>query len=314
MSLPALISDHRSAYGRGVARAARLMNALGPAAAGVWAELSPEEADQLSVAMNTPAPYRTDTGEADDAADFVRSYMAHPVQAESSPANSVWSRLSQLAPEHIARSFEQENPQVIAVILSRLAPDAAANTVRALPRETATAALQRLLHLGRIRKEAMQVIELAVGDLIASGSGTSSNDGHEAVARIFDELDGRGESGLLASLDQNEPGSGQRIRALMFTFNDLAGLTPAAIQTILSSVDRSVLAIALKGARAPVRDAFLRNMTKRAGDLLLTEIDAMGPVRRAEIEDARQDITRLARTLAKRGDILSANDQDELVE
>ncbi|WP_370235751.1 MULTISPECIES: flagellar motor switch protein FliG [Henriciella] len=314
MSVPALVQDHRSVFGRGVARAARLMKALGPAASGVWAELSPEEADQLSVAMNTPHPHSSATSPSDDTADFVRSYEAAPAPEPGSAESSIWARLSQMDPAQIARGFETENPQVIAVILSRLAPDAAAATVRALPRPVATDALQRLLHLGRIRTEALSVIEQAVGDLVASGLDAATGNGHETVARIFDEMGGQDENGLLAALDKNEPGSGQRIRALMFTFDDLSRLEPAAIQTILSSVDRAVLGIALKGARPAVREAFLRNMTKRAGDLLVTEIESLGPVRRSEIGEARQDIIRMARSLARRGDILSANDDDELVE
>lgn len=315
MNLPALIQQDQSASGRGVLRAARLMRALGPAASAVWSELSPEEADQLSVAMNSPACSTVDSAPgAVDTDAFVEDYRSQPA-ALPHRAASVWSQVGTLDPASIAKSFERENPQVIAVVLSRLEPEAAARTVRALPRETATAALHRLLHLGRIRKEAMDVIELALTDLVRAGLGHSSADGHEAVARIFDQLGANHERGLLAALDQTEPGAAERIRSLMFTFDDLANLGTPAIQTILASVDRSDLAVALKGAGSGVRNAILSNMTKRAGDLLVSEIEGIGPLRRSDIEAARQSITALARSLAKRGDILAQSDiEDELVE
>lgn len=312
MSVPALVQPDRSAFGRGVTRAARLMKMLGPAASGVWAELSPGEADQLSVAMNSASPHGADK---QDEREFLATFERRDIPVEVDASGSVWTRLSQLDPAVIARHFSGENPQIIAVILARLAPDTAARTVRAMPRDIATDALRRLLHLGRIHKDAMAVIEKAAAELVDANPGGTAGDGHETVARIFDQLGSREEQSLLADLDAREPGAGGRVRALMFTFEDLAALDPAAIQTLLSSIDRSDLAVALKGSGKAVRAAFLKNMTKRAGEVLVSEIDAMGPVRRSDIEAARQDIIRLARSLTRRRDILSApRDEDELVE
>ena len=103
----------------------------------------------------------------------------------------------------------------------------------------------------------------------------------------------------------------------MFTFDDLAGLDAAGLQTLLSAADRAVLVIALKGARPETAAAFFVNMTQRAGDLLREEIASLGPVRRSEIEMARQEMVALARTLIHRGDIRAggqANEDDELVD
>lgn len=312
MSVPALVQPHRSAFGRGVGRAARLMKMLGPAASGVWAELSSDEADQLSVAMNAdPARH----GGEPDASEFLAAYDRGNEQGETDLHGNVWTAVSGLDPAVIARHFANENPQVIAVVLARLAPDTAAQTVRALPRDLATEALRRLLHLGRIHKEAMAVIEKAAQQLVEENLGGAASDGHETVARIFDQLGTSEETSLLADLDAREPGAGSRVRALMFTFEDLSALNPAAMQTLLSSVDRTDLAVALKGAKAPVRAAFLKNMTKRAGEVLVSEIENIGPIRRSDIEAARQQIAGLARAMSRRGDLLTtAIEDDELVE
>lgn len=313
MNLPAQTTAPSVALSPGTARAARLMRALGPAASAVWAELSPDEADTLSAAMQNASP---ESRSGNDADELLRAVHRRPREAHAAKTGSdVWARLATLEPGLIARQLRHENPQVLAVILSRLQPDLAAETVRALPRSLATETLRRLLYLGPVRKPALAAIEGALSELLTSARQGGGRDGHEAVARIFDQLGSGREQALLASLDEAEPGSAPRIRALMFTFDDLAGLRPAAIQTILSSVDRAVLSTALRGAKPAVRKVFLQNMTKRAGDLLVAEIETSEPVRRSEIETARQEITGIARSLARRGDILSQDEQeDDLVE
>ena len=102
----------------------------------------------------------------------------------------------------------------------------------------------------------------------------------------------------------------------MFTFDDLSGLDAAGLQTLLSAADRAVLVVALKGARPDTSAVFFANMTQRAGDLLREEIASLGPIRRSEIETARQELVELARTLKQRGDIRADGqvEDDELVD
>ncbi|WP_300395958.1 FliG C-terminal domain-containing protein [Henriciella sp.] len=314
MSLPALAQQPMVEATPGTRRAARLMRSLGSAGAAVWAELSPDEADRLAQVMDSPEPDVT-PARADDETSAFLSDFHRPDQGGHQKTASIWTQLDVLEPAMLARAITCEHPQLIAVILSRLSPEVAAQTVRALPRELATQALKRLMTLGRIRPDTLSLIETAMQDLVASKAGRQSGDGLESVARIFDQLDPRLEQGLMSSLDQDDPGSAARIRALMFTFDDLAALGPAAIQTILSRVDRADLAVALKGAKASVRQVFLDNMTKRAGEMLVAETSGLGPVRRSEIEKARQQVITIARTLARRGDILAQDDpEDELIE
>lgn len=311
MSLPATASQAFPAVPAGTQRAARLMRALGPAASAVWSELEPDEADRLSQAMaQTAGDMRSP---ASDAENFLNAIRQH--RDDVAGARSVWSALGEIEPSAIASALGCEHPQLIAVVLSRLPAEKAAQAVRILPRDLATEALKRVMTLGRVHPETMALIEAAMQDLLAARRDQGAGDGVENVARIFDQLDPRIEQGLMESLDATEPGSAARIRALMFTFDDLADLEPAAIQTILSSIDRADLAIALKGAKPAVRQAFLDNMTKRAGEMLTAEIEAAGPIRRSDIESARREIIAIARTLARRGDILSDEDEmDELVE
>ena len=312
MSLPAPAETSYQTAQPGTRRAARLMQALGPSASAVWAELSPGEADQLSAAMESQRSEPNLVATPPETGAFLKAFR-QPAGPMADRSRDLWRRLGELEPAITARFIEHEHPQL--VILSRLEPETVAHVVRLLPRQMASIALRRLMHLSRVRGPALEVVESAMEELLASRSGQQAGDGVESVARIFDRLDPRLEQGFMSSLDQNEPGSASRIRALMFTFDDLSALDPGAIQTILSSVDRAVLALALKGAKTPVRQVFLKNMTKRAGELLVSEIEALGPVRRSEITAARQEITGIARGLARRGDILAAGqEEDELIE
>lgn len=310
MSLPALAE--RSPLPAGLKRSALLMRALGARAAGVWSNLSPDEAERLSSAM---AQLPEDAGGEQGA---LRAYLdamsSNPQATPNARSVGIWHKLSKLEGNALANLIQTESPQIIAVILSRLQPAAAASAVRALPRTLATEALKRLLHLGEIQAGALSAIEAVLKQAVETSGSDTQNGGHEHVARIFDSLDSQAEETLLAALDGAEPGARDRVRAFMFTFEDLAALDPASLQTILSNTDRAVLTVALKGAPDRVADAFFRNMTQRAGDLLRGEIAAAGPVRRSEIEAARNEMTALARRLVKRGDILGKDQDDELIE
>ena len=309
MSLPTLSrpSDRQD----GMTRSALLMRALGAKAASVWSELSPQEAEQLSAAMQA----LPDDAQAEQSAlqAYVQSMRQTPMAHATHQAN-VWAKLSRQDGTLIASLVQRESPQVIALILSRLSPDAAANTVRALPRTLATDALKRLLNLGEIHPAALRALEMVLENSLTQSKSGKLAGGHEHVARIFDSLDSGSESTLLSSLDSAEPGAGEKIRALMFTFDDLAALDPGSLQTILGSVDRAVLTVALKGASPTVSEAFFKNVTQRAGDLLREDIAADGRVRRSEIDAARAEVLQVARALVKRGDLLPQIQDDELIE
>ena len=312
--MSALLATPTAPASDGLTRSAALLRALGARAANVWSSLSPEEARKLSSAMQS-LPDDADL-EARASHAYVREMTAiSPNRPPGVAAGSLWSRLSAQDGQAIAALLRDESPQVMAVILSWITSEAAASTIRCLPQAQATEVLRRLLHLGPVLPAALKAIERSLQDRIGAAETRSTGSGHERVAAIFDRLDSRVEQGLLAKLDQAEPGTGERVRALMFSFDDLANLGPASLQTILAGVDRAILILALKGARESTAKAFYDNMTMRAGELLRSEIEATGPVRRSEIEAARNQITALARSLVDRGDILAGDeDDDELVE
>ncbi len=312
MSVPALApSAAMTTSPKGLRRSALLMRALGARASAVWSQLSPQEAEHLSAAMQSLP--EDEVAEHGALRAYVQSMQTQNPSAAPMAA-SIWDRLSTRDGNALASMIQAESPQVIALILSRLTPDAAANTVRILPRAIATEALKRLLSLGDVHPAAVTALETELAKQLDQTKPVQLRGGHEHVARIFDQMDSQSEEKLLSSLNTAEPGSGEKIRALMFTFADLASLDAASLQTILGSVDRAVLTLALKGAPTPITEAFFGNMTQRAGDLLREEMQSAGPVRRSEIDAARAEILALARTLVKRGDILVRDADEELIE
>jgi flagellar motor switch protein FliG len=296
----------------GLMRSARLMRALGPDAAPIWAELSKSEVQALTAAMDTLGP--SAEGESDAVSQFMAAHRR--LRAPANAGASVWRRLSDAGTDTLARLFADEHAQTVALILSRLEGEASARLLRALPPKLAVDAMQRLLNLGPVHPAALAALETQLDAILKANAGDGQSNGHERVARIFDRLDSRSEKTFLAALDHAEPGAGEKVRALMFTFDDLASLDAAGLQTLLSAADRAVLVVALKGARPDTAAVFFANMTQRAGDLLREEIAALGPVRRSEIEGARQELVALARTLIQRGDIRADGqvEDDELVD
>ena len=297
---------------QGLARSARLMRALGPDAAPVWNELSPQEARALSLAMDALAD-----NPREETATLDRYRQDHDRQdRDALQAPPVWAQVSELETRDLLNLAEGQHPQALALILSRLDGAAAARLLKALDRPVAVDVMQRLLHLGSVHPAAVSALETAVSAWLAKAAPSAHAGGHEGVARIFDRLDSRSEKSLLSALETAQPGAGKRVRDLMFTFDDLAGLDAGGLQTLLAAADRSRLTYALKGAQDATSAAFFRNMTQRAGELLKEEITMLGSVRRSEIESARMELVDLARTLMERGDIRTGRreDEDELVE
>lgn len=318
MSLPAPIPRRGES---GLARAARLMRALGPEAAGIWAELSPAEVRSLTIAMDEVGDDAAAEAEAARLfAEAARRFdqASGPLVGQPPKGRDVWSALAALPADSLTGLVRTERAAIVALVLSRLPEETSARILRALPPSLAVETMQRLLHLGHPNPAALKCVEDYFAGRLPVLAASTGRGGHERVARIFDRLDSRAESVFLAALEGAEPGAGKKVRSLMFTFDDLAGLDAAGIQTLLSSTDRRSLTMALKGAREATAAAFFANMTQRAGEMLREEISGLGPLRRSEVEGARQEIVDLARQLIQSGDIRAGAArnavEDELIE
>jgi flagellar motor switch protein FliG len=258
------------------------------------------------------------TGTFDRTAQLL-SQLLPPKQVEAlmeeikgTASRSMWQRLSHIDPEVLANYLRNEYPQTVAVILSRVRPDHAARVLAILPDEFAVDVVNRMLKMENVQKEALEHIEETLkSEFVTTVSQTSRRDAHKSMAEVFNAFDRHTEARFLSALDQINRDAAKKIRALMFTFEDLAKLDPGSIQTLMRQVDRDTLSRALKGAPEAIRSFFFSNMSSRAAKNLQDEMAAMGPIRLKDADDAQNRMVNLAKELADRGEILISKNRAE---
>jgi flagellar motor switch protein FliG len=146
---------------------------------------------------------------------------------------------------------------------------------------------------------------------MSSLSQTRRSDAHEVMAEIFNNFDRQTETRFMTSLEEANREAAERIKTLMFTFDDLVRLDAGSAQTLLRNVDKDKLSVALKGATEAVRQYFLGNMSSRAAKMLVDDMQAMGPVRLRDVDEAQVLLVNLAKDLAAKGEIILSKSRDE---
>jgi flagellar motor switch protein FliG len=204
----------------------------------------------------------------------------------------------------------------VAVVLSKIKSEHAARVLAALPEEFALEVVQRMLRMESVQKDILDKVEQTLRvEFMSNLARTAKRDAHEMMAEIFNNFDRQTENRFLTSLEERSRDSAERIKALMFTFEDLGKLDPGSIQTLLRHVEKDKLALALKGATDSLRDVFFSNMSERAGKILREDMEALGPVRLRDVDEAQLRMVNVAKDLANKGEIMIASKQgeDELI-
>jgi flagellar motor switch protein FliG len=229
---------------------------------------------------------------------------------------NMWQKPGNIDAVVLANFLKNEYPQTIAVILSRIRPDHSASVLRNLPNELSIEVVSRMLRMESVQKEALDHIENTLRtEFVSTLTQTRRRDPHEMMAEIFNGFDRQTEMRFLAALDATNQESAERIRALMFTSEDLGKLDSAGLQTLMRQVDKDMLARALKGANEEMRAFFLGAMSQRAAKNLQDDMQGLGPLRLKEVDEAQMKMVTLAKDLAEKGEIIisKGNAEDELV-
>jgi flagellar motor switch protein FliG len=229
---------------------------------------------------------------------------------------TMWDKLGNVNETVLANYLKNEYPQTVAVVMSKIKPAHAARVLGVLPENFAMEVVTRMLRMESVQKEVLDDIERTLRtEFMTNLSRTSRRDAHEMMAEIFNNLDRNTETRFVSSLEERNRDSAERIKALMFTFEDLLKLDPGAVQTLLRAVDRDKVAMALKGASEDIKQLFMENMSERAAKILREDIEAMGPVRLRDVEEAQTLLVNTAKGLAAKGEIIIADSkgEDELV-
>src|ERR1700712_2231068 len=218
---------------------------------------------------------------------------------------NMWEKLSNVQEDVLASYLKNEYPQTIAVVLSKIATEHASKVLAVLPEELAMDVVKRMLNLDPVQKEILEKIETTLRtEFMSTLSHSKRRDSHEQMAEIFNSFDRQTESRFITSLEEIDRDGAERIKALMFTFEDLVRLDASAIQTLLAKIDKKELALGLKGANDAVKEFFFSNMSARSGKLLKDDMEAMGPVRLKDVDDAQSRLVSAAKDMAARGEIV----------
>ena len=229
---------------------------------------------------------------------------------------TMWDKLGNVNETVLANYLKNEYPQTVAVVLSKIKPEHSARVLASLPEEFALEVVQRMLRMESVQKDILDKVERTLRvEFMSNLARTAKRDAHEHMAEIFNNFDRQTEARFMAALDERSRDSAERIKALMFTFEDLGKLDPGSIQTLLRNVEKDKLALALKGATDTLRDVFFSNMSERAGKILREDMEAMGPVRLKDVDDAQMRMVNVAKDLSNKGEIMIASKQgeDELI-
>jgi flagellar motor switch protein FliG len=229
---------------------------------------------------------------------------------------NMWEKLSNVQEQVLANYLKNEYPQTVAVVLSKLKPEHAARVLAILPEETALDVVMRMLRMEAVQKDVLERVESTLRtEFMSNLSQTRRRDAHEVMAEIFNNFDRQTETRFLTTLEEQNRESAERIKQLMFTFDDLVKLDTGSAQTLMRHIDKDKLGVALKSANEEVKSFFLSNMSSRAGKMLMDDMQAMGPVRLRDVDEAQALLVNLAKDLAAKGEITLTKNRadDELV-
>ena len=225
---------------------------------------------------------------------------------------NMWEKLANVQEEVLANYLKNEYPQTVAVVLSKLRPEHAARVLAILPEDLSLDVVNRMLKMEAVQKEVLERVEATLRtEFMSSLSQTRRRDAHEVMAEIFNNFDRQTETRFMTSLEEANRESAERIKSLMFTFDDLVRLDTGSAQTLMRQVDKDKLGVALKGATEAVREFFLKNMSTRAAKMLVDDMQAMGPVRLRDVDEAQSLLVNLAKDLAAKGEIILSKSRDE---
>ena len=229
---------------------------------------------------------------------------------------TMWDKLSNVNESVLANYLKNEYPQTVAVVLSKVKSDHASRVLALLPEAFAMEVIMRMLRMESIQKDVIDDVERTLrNEFLSNLARSSRRDAHELIAEIFNNLDRNTEQRFIAALEERNRDSAEKVKSLMFTFEDLGKLDPGGVQTLMRSVDKAKLPVALKGASEAVRDLFLSNMSERASKMLKEDMAAMGPVRLKDVEESQMSMVNLAKELAAKGELVLADSkgEDELI-
>ncbi len=287
------------------------MAALGSVHSSVIERLFIEFADKLSSAGGLVGS--VDAAERLLSASLPEERVQSILEEMRGPAGrTMWDKMGNVNEAVLANYLKNEYPQTVAVILSKIRADHSSRVLAMLPENFAMEVIMRMLRMEAVQKEVLDHVERTLRtEFMTNLARTARRDSHEVMADIFNSLDRNTENRFMTALEERNRESAEKIKSLMFTFDDLVKVDPQGVQTLLRQVEKEQLALALKGASDEVKDLFFSNMSERAGKMMKEDMEAMGAVRLKEVDEAQAAIVQTAKALSDAGEIVIVGDSEE---
>lgn len=221
-------------------------------------------------------------------------------------------------PSQLATSFQNENPQLIALVLAYLKPEKAAAIINNLPEKLQSNVAMKIAEMDRTNPEILKEVEKIIENKFSSvvAQDFSQAGGVEVLADILNRTDRPSEKRIMESLEHADIELAEKVRELMFVFEDIVKLDDRSVQRVLREVETKDLALALKGANEDVKEKVFRNMSERASNMLKDDMEFMGPVRAREVQEAQTAVVAIVRALESTGEIVIIHDgaEDDFIE
>lgn len=287
------------------------MSKLGPLDATLVERLFAEFTEQLSATGNLVGTM--DTTERLLLSALPEDVVRQIMEDMRGPAGrTMWDKLANVNEAVLANYLKNEYPQTVAVVLSKIKPDHAARVLALLPENFSMDVIMRMLRMEAVQKEILDNVEYTLRtEFMTSLARATRRDSHELMADIFNNLDRNTETRFMTSLEERNRISAERIKQLMFTFDDLVRVDASGIQLLLRQVEKDQLAVALKGSSEEIKEMFFVNMSERAGKMMKEDMDAMGAVRLKDVDEAQSGIVKAAKALADADEIVIAGNDEE---
>ena len=208
-------------------------------------------------------------------------------------------------PKVLAGFIHTEHPQTIAIILAHLGSEKSGQILALLSEPLQFEVLNRIAHLETVPPDLLREVDAVLQEELLSVEKGSNQilGGVQVAAEILNNCDKRTEEKILQALEDFDEELAEKVRKLMFVFEDLAGVNDQGIRELLKEVKSEDLTLALKTASEELKRKVLGNLSKRAAQILEEDMSVMGPVRLSEVETAQQNIINAARRLEKEGKI-----------
>ena len=218
----------------------------------------------------------------------------------------------------LATSFQNENPQLVALVLAYLKPEKAAAVLNNLTPQLQSLVAMKIAEMDRTNPEILSEIEKIIESKFSSvvTQDFSKAGGVDSLASILNRSDRTTERKIMETLESYDRELAEKVRELMFVFEDIIKLDDRSIQRILREVETKDLAMSLKGSNEDIKDIIYKNMSERASTMLKDDMEYMGPVRAREVQECQSKIVAIIRALEATGEIVLMRDgvEDDFIE